>query len=76
MKMYPDDWRTRLITAVVYAVCFAAIVLLFPAVVNRFWSLMLSLVVAIIVGNLLGLALDRRLFQPSSGGSPDHPPRR
>lgn len=66
MKIYPDDWRTRLINWVVFAVCFAAIVLLFPTVVNRFWSLMLALFVAMIVGNLLGPVVDRGLFHPSS----------
>jgi hypothetical protein len=73
--MYPDDWRPRLINWAVFAVCFAAIVLLFPVVVNRFWSLMLALFVAMIVGNLLGPVVDRGLFQPSAGAPPDDPPR-
>jgi predicted PurR-regulated permease PerM len=73
--MYPDDWRSRIINAVLGLACMAAILLLLPAVVNRFWSLMLALVVAILVGNLLGPVVDRRLFQPSSGDQPNHPPR-
>jgi hypothetical protein len=73
--MYPDDWRSRIINAILGLACMGAILLLLPVVVNRFWSLMLALVVAIIVGNLLGPEVDRRLFQPSSGRTPDHPPR-
>ena len=78
MKMYPDNWRVRLTTGVVGITCMAAALLLGPAVginVHGFWPLMLLLVVAMIVGNVLGPLVYRLLFRPPSGGPPDHPPR-
>jgi hypothetical protein len=72
MKTYPDDWRERVFTSVVIATCMAAAMYLGPAVgiSYGFWPLMLAVVVAIIVGNVLG----RWMFPPSSG-PPNHPPR-
>ena len=68
MKMYPDDWRVRLTTGVVVAACIAATLMLGPVVgINGFWPRMLSVVVAIIVGNVLGLLL----FRPPPGGPPE-----
>ena len=72
MKMYPDNWRVRLTTGVVAVACIAAALMLGPVVgINRFWPRMLSVVVAIIVGNVLGRLVCRLLFRPSSGGPPE-----
>jgi hypothetical protein len=66
MKMYPDDWRVRLTTGVVSVACIAAALMLGPVVgIRGFWPGMLAVVVAIIVGNLLGLLACRLLFRPS-----------
>ena len=66
MKMYPDDWRVRLTTGVVSVACIAAALMLGPVVgIHGFWPGMLAVVVAIIVGNLLGLLACRLLFRPS-----------
>jgi len=68
MKMYPDDWRVRLTTGVVAIACIGAALMLGPVVgINGFWPRMISIVVAIIVGNLLG----RLVFRPPSGGPPE-----
>jgi len=70
--MYPDDWRVRLTTYVVATACVAAALMLGAVVgINGFWPRMLSIVVAIIVGNVLGQLVCRRLFRPSSGGPPE-----
>lgn len=75
MKMYPDNWRFRLFTGVVTAACMAAAMLLGPVVgIHGFWPGMLAIVVAIIIGNVLGPRVYRLLFRPSSGDPPDHPP--
>lgn len=69
MRMYPDKWRVRLITGVVATACLAAALKLGPAMgFNWFWPLMLLVVVAIIVGNLIGLQVYRLLFGPPSAG--------
>jgi hypothetical protein len=76
--MYPDNWRVRLTTGVVSLTCMAAAMLLGPVVginAHEFWPLMLLLVVAMIVGNVLGPLVCRLLFRPPSGEPPDHPPR-
>ena len=71
MKMYPDDWQVRLTTGLVSAACIAATLMLGPVVgIHGFWPGMLAVVVAIIVGNLLGLLVWRLLFRPPSGGPP------
>ncbi|MBX3732961.1 MAG: hypothetical protein KF791_10245 [Verrucomicrobiae bacterium] len=67
MKMYPDDWRVRLTTGVPVAACVAAAMM--------FWPGLLGIVVATIVGMVLGQLAGRLLFRPSSGSPPDHPPR-
>jgi hypothetical protein len=70
MKMYPDDWQIRLTTGVVTAICIVAARLgLGPEA--GLWPFMLSIVVAIIVGNLLGRQLYRLLFRPMSGAKPE-----
>lgn len=67
MKLYPDDWKVRLTTGLVSSACvFAA--LMFVGM-NRFWPFMLAIVVATILGNLLGSQVCRLLFRPSSEGS-------
>ncbi|MBI4326231.1 MAG: hypothetical protein HY674_13350 [Chloroflexi bacterium] len=71
MKLYPDDWQVRLTTGVVSFVCIAAALMLGPGIVNRYWQLMLLLVVAMIVGNVLGRLVCRLLFRSSSGGPPE-----
>jgi hypothetical protein len=72
MKLYPDDWRVRLTTGVVAAACIAAAMLLGPAVgINGFWPGMLAVVVAVIVGNLLGQLVCRLIFPPAAGGRPE-----
>jgi hypothetical protein len=74
--MYPDDWRPRVITAVMVAICMWAAMILGPVIgIHGFWFGLLLIVVAILVGQWLGPVVDRRLFQPSSGNPPDHPPR-
>ncbi len=75
MKMYPDDWQVRLTTGVVTAICIVAAWLLGLGPEAGLWPFMLSIIVAIIIGNLLGRLVYRLLFQRSSSGSPDHPPR-
>jgi hypothetical protein len=76
MKMYPNDWRFRLTTALVVGACMATAMLLGPVVgVHGFWPGGLSIIVAIIVGIVLGNIVGRLLFRQSSGGPPDHPPR-
>lgn len=67
--MYPDDWQVRLSTGVVSAACIAAALIVVGF--NRFWPLMLSLVVATIVGNVLGRLVCRLLFRPASAGPPE-----
>jgi len=69
MKMYPDDWQVRLTTGVVSAICIGAALIVVGF--ERFWPLMLSLVVAIIVGNVLGRLVCRLLFRSSSGAPPE-----
>lgn len=69
MKLYPEDWKVRLTTGVVSAACVVAAMMLVG--MNRFWPFMLAIVVATIVGNLLGSLVCRLLFRPSSGGPPE-----
>jgi hypothetical protein len=72
MKLYPDNWRVRITTGVAVAACIAAAMLLGPVVgINGFWPGILAIVVATIVGNLLGLLVCRLLVRPSSGGPPE-----
>ena len=60
----------------VVAACMAAAMMLGPVVgIHGFWPGMLAIVVAILVGILLGGLVARRLFRPRSGRPPDHPPR-
>ena len=67
MKLYPDDWRVRVTTAVVVAACLAAALILGPRVgVEGFWPFMLAIVVGIVLGPLVG----RLLFRPSSSRPP------
>jgi hypothetical protein len=56
---------------VVSAVFIAATLMLGPVVgIHGFWPRMLAVVVAIIVGNVLGRLVCRVLFGQSSGGPP------
>jgi hypothetical protein len=72
MKMYPNDWRVRLTTAVVICACLLAVKMLGPMVgINGFWPWMLSVIVGIVLGNLVG----RLLFPTPSGGPPVASPR-
>lgn len=75
MKMYPNDWRARLLTAVVIAACMGAAMILGPVVgIHGFWPGMFSIWAAILVGILLGNLMARRLFRPPVGGPPKSPP--
>lgn len=75
MKMYPDDWRIRLTSAVAVAICMAAVMILGPAVgIHGFLPGGLAIIVANVVGIVLGGLVGRRLFRPSSDGSPDQRP--
>ncbi|MCF7765825.1 MAG: hypothetical protein K9N62_19320 [Verrucomicrobia bacterium] len=66
MKMYPDDWQVKLTSGLISAACIVAASMLVGAI--RFWPFILSIVVATIVGNLLGPLVCRLLFRSSSGG--------
>lgn len=68
--MYPTDWRIRLTTGVVSALGITAALIVVGF--DRLWPLMLSIVVAIIVGNVLGCLVCRLLFRSSSGGTPEN----
>jgi hypothetical protein len=75
MKLYPDDWRVRLTTAVAVAVCMAAAMMLGPVVgIEGFLPGGLAIIVAIIVGIVLGQLVGRLQFRPSTGRPPDQPP--
>lgn len=68
MKLYPDNWRVRLTTGLVSVGCIGAALMLGPLVgIHGFWPRMLAMVVAVVVGNLLGLLLCRLLFGRSPG---------
>jgi hypothetical protein len=74
--MYPDDWQVRLTAGFVSVTCIGAAVLLGHLVgLHGLWPLMLLAVLGMIVGNVLGRLVCRRLLGRSSGGPPDHPPR-
>jgi formate/nitrite transporter FocA (FNT family) len=66
MKMYPDDWQVKLTTGLVSSACVVAAMMLVG--MKGFWPFMLSIIVATIVGNLLGPLVYRLLFRLSSGG--------
>ena len=66
MKTCPDDWQVKLTSGLVSAACVVAAMRLVG--MNRFWAFMLAIVVAAIVGNLLGPRVCRLLFRSSSGG--------
>ena len=73
MKLYPDDWRIRVTSALAVAACMAAAMMLGPMVgIDGVWPGGLAIIVAIIVGIVLGGLVGRLLFRPSSGGPPDH----
>lgn len=70
-----DDWRVRIAVMVGVAVCMAGAMILGPVVgINGFWPGTLAIVVAIIVGCVLGRVVGGLLFRPSSAGPPDQPP--
>ena len=67
MKLYPDDWRVRVTTAVVIAACLAAALMFGPRVgIEGFWPFMLAIVVGIVLGALVG----GLLFRPASSRPP------
>jgi hypothetical protein len=75
MKLFPDDWRIRLTSALGAGVCMAAAMMLGPMVgIEGILPGGLAIIVAIVVGSVLGQLVGRLLFQPSSGRPPDHPP--
>lgn len=73
MKMYPNDWRIRLTTAVVIGACLVAARVLGPVVgIHGFWfGMLVPTIVGIVLGNVLG----RLLFRPPPTSPPDYPPR-
>ena len=71
MKMYPDDWRVRITTAVGGGVGMAAAMMLGPVVgIEGLLPGGLAIIVGIVLGGLVG----RLLFQLSSVRPLDHPP--
>jgi hypothetical protein len=75
MRVYPDDWRVRLTTAVLVGACMAAAMKFGPAVgIHGFWPGGLSVIVSILVGVLLGNRVGRLLFAPASADPQDRPP--
>ena len=61
MKLYPDDWRVRVTTAVLIAACLGAALMFGPKMgMEDFWPFMLATVVGILLGPLVG----RLLFRP------------
>jgi hypothetical protein len=68
MKLFSDDWRIRVTSVVVMLACMAAFMMLGPVVgINGFWPYVLSIVVGVALGELVG----RLLFGPSSGRPPE-----
>jgi hypothetical protein len=68
MKIYPEDWQVRLTTGLVAVACIALTLMLGPSVgIHGFWPGILAVVVAIIVGNVLGQLACRLLFRPPDG---------
>ena len=75
MKLYPDDWRIRISTAVGAGTGMAGAMLLGPVVgINGLLPGGLAIIVGIIVGIVLGQLVGRLLFPPSSDRPPDPPP--
>ena len=76
MKMYPDEWPVRLSGAAGGMV--GGIIGLFvvkPLIELPVWLGPFAFVALIGVGVILGNIVGGRLFQPSSGEPPNHPPR-
>ena len=72
MKLYPDDWRIRISTAVGAGIGIAGALLLGPVVgINRFLPGGLPIIVGGIVGILLGRLVGGLLFRPPASGPPD-----
>lgn len=60
MKIYPDDWRVRVATAVVIAACLGLAMVLGPVVgIKGIWPFMLAIIVGIVLGPLVGQLLFR-----------------
>ena len=76
MEIYPKDWRYRLIAGLIniiaIGICIGAVMLFGPMLgIHGFWSVILAAVVGVVLGNLL----IRRLVPPPSAGAPEPPPR-
>ena len=71
MKLYPDDWRVRFTAGAVSAACILSTLAIAPTVVHGFWPLALTLVLAMIVGNVLGRLVCQRLFPPPAKETKD-----
>jgi hypothetical protein len=75
MKLYPDDWRVRLsgaaggMVGATVGLFLVKPLIDFPPGLGTFAFIALTG-----VGVLLGQLAGERLFRPSSGGPPDHPP--
>lgn len=66
MRLYPEDWKVRLTSGMICAVCVVAAMKLVG--MKQFWPFMLAIIVATIVGNLLGSFVCRLLFGQPPGG--------
>jgi hypothetical protein len=71
MKLYPDDWQVKLTTGAVTAACIVAAALLGLGPEAGFWAFMLSIVAAVIVGNVIGPLVCRLLFRPAETETKD-----
>ena len=76
MIMYPADWPVRLSGAAGGMVGGAVgLFVVKPLIEIPVWLGPFAFVALIGVGVILGNIVGGRLFRPSSGGPPDHPPR-
>jgi len=64
IKLFPDDLRVRVTTAVVIAACVAAAFQLGPRL-DGFWPGGLTIILASIAGIVIGPLVGRLLFRPS-----------
>ena len=76
MKVYPDNWPVRLSGAAGGMVGGAVGLFVVKPLIELPLGLGGVAFIALIgVGVVLGNIVGGRLFRPSSGGPPDHPPR-
>ena len=76
MEIYPKDWRYRLTAGLInigaIGICIGALTIFGPMVgIHGFLPVILAAIVGVVLGNLV----IRRLVRPPSAGAPEHPPR-